>query len=281
MSSTTRQGRQNPLTNAITQAIDIALRQAMFCLPGKITGFDPVTQLAQIECGIQRIVSGEPRTIAVIEGVPVQFAGDGQWYFWHQITPGETEGLIHFGQRAIDTWIDQGGPVAPHDRRILSADDAFFVPGVRSRPGAIPNFKNEGAGLGSYDQNTFIHAKSSGDVDITAAANINATAGQGVNITSGANTTVECVQAVVSASASVDVTSPMTTFNGNVLVNGGITWTGTAQGPGGAAAFSGGIVNTGGDIVSNGVSLQSHPHSQGADSDGDAQVATDAPTPTA
>lgn len=255
-----KQGRQNPLTNMLTEAIAGALRQAMFCLPGRIVAFDPATQLAQVECGIQRIVKGNPRTIATISSVPVHFAGDGQWYFWHQITPGKTEGLIHFSQRAIDTWIDQGGPVAPHENRVLSVDDAFFVPGVRSRPGAIPNFKNDGAGLGNYDQDTFIHAKNSGDVDITAAANINATAGQDVNITSGANTNIECVQAVVTASASMDVTTPQTTFNGNVLVNGSITWTGTAQAPTGAAAFSGGIENTGGDVTSDGISLKTHVH---------------------
>jgi hypothetical protein len=137
-----------------------------------VTAFDPSTQLAQVEVGIRYFVNGEPTTLPPIESVPVCFPGDGTWYLWHQITPGETEGLIHFSQRAIDTWIDQGGPVAPHERRILSADDAFFAPGYRSRPGAIPNFRNDGAGISDYSGSTYIHLTSGGseienNVDIT------------------------------------------------------------------------------------------------------------------
>ncbi len=144
-------GRKNPFTPMLRVAIDQALRQAMFCLPGRITAFDPATQLAQVECGIQRVVDGRGETIPVIGNVPVQFAGDNEWYLYHQITPGKTEGLIHFSQRAIDTWLDQGGPVAPHELRILSEEDAFFVPGLRSKPGAIPNLPTTGAGITNYD----------------------------------------------------------------------------------------------------------------------------------
>lgn len=40
-------------------------------------------------------------------------------------------------------------------------------------------------------------------------------------------------------------------------------------------------ITPGGDVITpNGVSLRNHPHNQGADSDGDAQVATNAPTAT-
>lgn len=264
--------RQSPFTSMLEMAIDRALRDAMFCLPGRIMAFDPATQLAQIQCGIQARNGDSFETIAVIESIPVQFAGNEQWYFWHKITPGVTEGIIHFSQRAIDTWIDQGGPVAPHEQRALSADDAFFVPGIRSRPRMIPNFKNDGAGMGNYAQDTFIHAKDSGDVDIEASVNVNITAGSAVN--------VDCATAVVNASASMDVTTPTTTFNGNVLVNGSVSWSGTAQGTTGAAKFSGGLTNTGGDIVSDGFSLTKHPHTQPADSAGDAQQPTNPPTAT-
>lgn len=146
----------------ITESVDAILRNAMFTIPGRVTAFDPKTQLAQVEAGIKYAVNGEPTTLPPIEDVPVCFAGDGTWYLWHAITPGETEGLIHFSQRAIDTWIDQGGPVEPHERRILSANDAFFAPGYRSRPGAIPNFRNKGAGISDYSGSTYIHLTSSG-----------------------------------------------------------------------------------------------------------------------
>lgn len=261
-------GRKSPLTYAFKEVIDSMMRQMMFCLPGRIVGFNPATQLAQVECGIQRMVNRQGRTIPIIENVPVHFPGDGEWYFWHQITPGETEGLIHFSQRAIDTWIDQGGPVAPHENRMLAEDDAFFVPGVRSRPGAIPGFKNDGAGVGNYAQDTYTHHRSDGtvetqaasDVTTDAAGNVTVDAGGNVEVTAAADVTVQCVNATVNADTAIDITTPITTFNGNVLINGGITWTGTAQGDGGPASFEGGLENTGGDIVSDGVSLETHTH---------------------
>lgn len=50
------------------------------------------------------------------------------------------------------------------------------------------------------------------------------------------------------------------TINADVRINGNLTWTGTAQGVGGAARFSGGLVNDGGQIESNGVVVETHRH---------------------
>lgn len=148
--------QKTPFSDFFKHAIEQRLRGLMICLPGKVVSFDPGSQMAQVECGIQRRINGQFRTIPIISNVRVQFTGDGEWYFWHQIKPG-TEGLIHFSQRAIDTWNDQGGPVAPHELRIFSVEDAFFVPGIRSSRGLIPNFDNSGVGMSSYDGSTRIH----------------------------------------------------------------------------------------------------------------------------
>ena len=158
----------NPFTPLMKDAINTSLRNLMVCLPGKVVSFDPDTQMAQVECGIQKRINGVFRTIPVIDNVRVQFAGDGEWYFWHQINPG-TEGLIHFSQRAIDTWNDQGGPVAPHELRMFSAEDAYFVPGIRSTPRIIPGFINEGVGMSSYDGATRIHL-TPGSITLTATS---------------------------------------------------------------------------------------------------------------
>jgi len=156
----------------LTHGVDQIMRQMMFCLPGRITAFDSETQLAQVECGIKRLIKDqEAETIPVIDNVPVRFSGDSAWFFYHQITPGETEGLIHFSQRAIDTWLDQGGPVAPHERRMLSEEDAFFSPGYRSKPGAIPSLPTEGAGLANYDDNVSIKADDNG-ITLTVGAQV-------------------------------------------------------------------------------------------------------------
>lgn len=223
------QSKQSPLTKLMEQSFSSLIRQCMFTLPGRVTGFDPETQLAQIEWGINRL-DGEGNSLPtpVVDEVPVVFAGDGEWYFFHQITPGETEGLIHFSQRAIDTWIGQGGPVDPHERRYLSEEDAFFVPGARSRPGAIPNFKNDGAGVSNYAQTSYTHHKSDGTIE---------------TVTDGPVT--------VEASGGVEVTAD-TTINGNLDVDGNITATGNIE--------SDGNITAAGDVVAGTISLQSHVH---------------------
>lgn len=157
---------ESPFLDLINEAIESRLRDLMVCLPGKVIAFDPASQMAQIECGIQKRINGTFRTIPVIENVRVQFAGDGEWYMWHQVGPG-TEGLIHFSQRAIDTWNEQGGPVAPHELRMFSAEDCYFVPGIRSTPRIIPGFVNEGVGMSSYDGATRIHL-TPGAINLTA-----------------------------------------------------------------------------------------------------------------
>lgn len=51
--------------------------------------------------------------------------------------------------------------------------------------------------------------------------------------------------------------------------------------PDGEVNINGARITTGGDVITaSGVSLANHPHSQGADSDGDAEVPTDPPTAT-
>jgi hypothetical protein len=156
----------SPFLDMINEAINSQLRNLMVCLPGKVVSFDPDAQMAQVECGIQKRINGVFRTIPVISNVRVQFAGDGEWYFWHQVKP-STEGLIHFSQRAVDTWNDQGGPVAPHELRMFSAEDAYFVPGIRSTPRLIPAFVNEGVGMSSYDGATRVHL-TPGSITLTA-----------------------------------------------------------------------------------------------------------------
>jgi hypothetical protein len=151
-----RPGTKNPLTYAMQQAFESMMRSMMVCLPGRVMSFNADDQTAQIQCGIQRIIDGQPVDIPVIENVPVQFPGNDKWYLWHEITKG-TEGLIHFSQRAIDLWIERGGSVKPQDTRMFSAEDAFFVPGVRPRPKRITGFQNSGAGISNYAGTTRIH----------------------------------------------------------------------------------------------------------------------------
>lgn len=177
---------QNPLSHMLGEAFNGLLRQLMVGMPGRVVAFDADRQRAQVQCGIRRVVEGQPVTLPVISDVPVQFTGNDQWYAWHEITPG-TEGYIHFSQRAVDTWLSQGGPATPADFRMFAAEDAFFAPGYRSNPGVIPGFVNEGCGLSDYGGGTRIHL-TDGQIVISAGGSTITVDGSGVAI-NGTNLT--------------------------------------------------------------------------------------------
>ena len=72
---------------------------------------------------------------------------------------------------------------------------------------------------------------------------------------------IDAAGAATLTCAGLTVDTPLSTFIGDVVVDGGITWKGDAQGDGGPATFAGGIENAGGDITSDGISLETHVHS--------------------
>ena len=62
--------------------VDIAIQNAFLdlhtALPGTFISFDPVTQLAKVQPGIQRILrDGSYKVIPTLETVPVQFMRGG------------------------------------------------------------------------------------------------------------------------------------------------------------------------------------------------------------
>lgn len=121
------------------------------------------------------------------------------------------------------------GPVQPGTRRIMAAGDGYYLGGwLNDAPDRYVMIADDGvtiegiARIEMHGADTVINAE--------ASCTINAAAG--------------C------------------TINGDVLINGSLTWTGTAQGKNGARArFSGGWENTGGTVTSNGITLETHTHS--------------------
>jgi len=225
----------------LEDAFDAMTRRMMFCLPGRITTFDAETQRAQIEFGIQPVINGTPRQALTADNVPVQFAGDNEWYHWHQITPGETEGIIVFSQRNMEQWKQAGGPAAPADRRTFSGGDAMFVPGVRSLGNAIPNLATSGAGISNYAGDTH--------VTLTDASLVAEKSGSTVTLTDS-----DIVAQV--GSSTITVTGSSIT-----LQAGGQTFTLSSAG-----------ANHNGTNIGD-----THTHPQGPDSDGNSEQDTGPP----
>ena len=72
---------------------------------------------------------------------------------------------------------------------------------------------------------------------------------------------IDAAGAATLTCSGLTVDAPLSTFTGDVVVDGGITWKGDAKGDGGPATFDGGIENANGDITSDGISLETHVHS--------------------
>jgi hypothetical protein len=152
----------NPFLTMLMQIRPQLLWDLMFCLPGKVTDYDPDLQRAVVEIGIQRHEGGGVfNTLPEIKHVPVQFAGSPEWSVFHELPEG-TEGLIHFSQRSVDYWIEHGGPVRPLDARMFDATDAFFAPGYRSRATSISGLPNEGIGMSNASGSVRLHLSDGG-----------------------------------------------------------------------------------------------------------------------
>lgn len=158
-------------------------------IPGHVLSFDPATQLAEVQIGLMlepRV--GEPEERRQIVRVPVQFWGGSGGTLECRIGSG-VEGVIFFSQECIDSWVDQGGVAFASEPRRFSINDAYFLPGVRSVPGAITGFSNNGIRLrdssgGVYawlkDDKTVAMANGAGSITIEPGGTVNI---NGVTIT--------------------------------------------------------------------------------------------------
>lgn len=202
-------------------------------IPGHVLTFDPKTQRAQIQIGIQRVdINGVAWVPAPIVDVPVLFPGD-DFVLEYQIDPG-CEGLIHFSQRCIDAWKQTGGTADNPAARFHEAQDAVFVPGIRSLPNVIPNFQNNGIKLRNKDGTQYAWLKNDGSLAFgNAQASLNIAANGLVNI--------------LNASGNIQLLA-----NGNAVINGVVfTPQGRITAPAG-----------GGFTGSSGIPYEQHRHDE-------------------
>lgn len=156
--------------------------------------------------------------------------------------PGDIGIAVYLKRDSSGVVAGQDEPVKPSTLRVFDQADGYYIGGFLNAPPEV-----------------FIEIAEDGNITIDAYTKVTInTANAEVNATT---TNINATTTNVTSNA-VNVTAPTSTFNGNVQINGGIVWTGTASGTGGGSArFVGGFVNTGGVITSNGVTLETHIHS--------------------
>lgn len=156
--------------DVINKLIDFKLDTVYTALPGHVLSFDNETQLAQIQIDVlAQDGDGKDYVPAPISDVPLQVYGSA-YVVECAIEPG-CEGLLCFSKKCIDGWITTGGvAVNPIQNRAFCVSDAFFIPGLRSMPGAVPAHKNEGIRLRNQDGSQFVWLHENGDIDVANSA---------------------------------------------------------------------------------------------------------------
>lgn len=253
------------LSEPIKQALDVLSTEIRVCLPGRVEKYDYAIQRADVKPLIKRwYADGQSQDMPVIAGVPVVFPRSGGASLTMPVKSGDGV-LLLFADRSIDKWLKRGGNVTPDDRRKHSLSDCIAIPGLYSFADQSPAENNDDVLL-QYDGSN-VRLKPGGNAEIETSATIHAETPalsaecDTAEIKASESISAECNTAEITANTSTEITSPITTINGNVQINGSLTWTGSATGEsGGPAKFSSGVENESGDITSSGISLETHVH---------------------
>lgn len=188
-------------------------------IPGHILSFNPATQRAQVQPGIQRVdINGAAFDLPPIIDVPVSFPGD-DFVLEHEISAG-CEGAIFFSQRNIDSWKSTGGIAANPYGRFHDMQDAYFVPGIRSVPNVISDFTNNGIRIRSADGSHYVWIKNDGTIIASnGSASVTIGTDNSVSIANGSG------NAVMAASGTMNINGFQVDKNGNVTMKSGATFT--------------------------------------------------------
>ena len=264
------------LEKVIQTAIDSALKEIHTCLPAVVTKVNHTEQLIDAQLTIKRKMSGKLINLPLLVNVPIRYWRSNTFSITFPIEIGDHVRII-FAERSIDTWLTEGGIQNPFDFRKFSLSDAFAEPAMYHQKDVIPNFDPTNLEIKTNSGDTKIIVKASEDVEVITTGDVKIDC-DNLDAIAAAEAKITSATLVANISGTATITCPTVNVIGNLVVTGGISWSGVAQGVGGSpAAFSGGLINTGGDIESDGISLEGHTHSQGNDSNGDTEVDTGAP----
>lgn len=188
--------------SAIAEYVETRLREVRTLIPGIIISFDGPTQTAQVQPAIKRVfVTKNPGQDAVVTqvaippcvNVPVRFPRGGGFVLTFPVQAGD-ECILHFSDRAIDFWYQNGGIQLPSEYRMHHLSDAFATVDVASQPNVIPNFNTAAPEWRTLDGATLIRIEP-GQVTIIGnlilQGNLTQTGNQAV--TGGVTTTEDVV----------------------------------------------------------------------------------------
>lgn len=230
------------LSELIKRTMMQTMRQLRVSMPCEVVRYNSKRQMVDVRIVQPEIdLAGNNIPMPVITNIPVSFVRCGNSHITHPINKGDT-GFIIFADRDISSWVETNNRAVVDSARTHSMQDSYFVPGiVGGGNNANPN------DVEIKYNNTTIHLRKNGDVDINTSTKVNINASSEVNVTTNKLT----------------VNAPNSYFNGNVFVSqllttGGFVSNGTSGG--GTAQFTGSI-NVTDEVTASGIDLSTHTHS--------------------
>ena len=231
------------LSELIKRTIIQTMRQLRVSMPCEVVRYNSKRQMVDVRIVQPEIdLAGNNIPMPVITNIPVSFVRCGNSHITHPINKGDT-GFIIFADRDISSWVETNNKSVVDSARTHSMQDSYFIPGiVGGGKNANPNDVEI-----KYNNST-IHLRKNGDVDINTSTKVNINASSEVNVTTNKLT----------------VNAPNSYFNGNVFISqllttGGFVSNGTSGG--GTAQFTGSI-NVTDEVTANGINLSTHRHNE-------------------
>ena len=229
------------LSELIKRTMIQTMRQLRVSMPCEVVRYNSKRQMVDVRIVQPEIdLAGNNIPMPVITNIPVSFVRCGNSHITHPINKGDT-GFIVFADRDISSWVETNNKSVVDSARTHSIQDSYFVPGiVGGGNNANPN------DVEIKYNNTTIHLRKNGDIDINTPSKVNVNASSEVNVTTNKLT----------------VDAPNSYFNGNVFISqllttGGFVSNGTSGG--GIAQFTGSI-NVTDEVTANGINLSTHVH---------------------
>ena len=251
-------------------------------LPGRVVTYYPEDQTADVIVSVERITHSSEGTYnstdrTAIKKMPVHTPSGGGWSITMPIKPGDTC-ILFFSQIGYDHWyykdLDKAGTLAglpkPHLSRQFNENDGYALVGLNTLPRKITGYHaTHSQWRGPDPTKQVISLNDDETITITSSTELTINAPSVI---------VNCETVELTATTSVDVTTPITSISDDVTIGGtlevtgivtnlaavnttGITTTGGIAVAGGAAANLGsGSTTSTGSISVNGIDVETHVH---------------------
>ena len=220
--------RESSLQELVTAAFDAQIANQYTAIPCIVVSVDGPNMVS-----IQPTINAKSRDGTVVErppilGVPVSFPTSNTAGMTFPIEVGST-GTAIFSMRNLDGWkAGNGRPASPQNFAVMDKGDAMFYPGLQT-PGSSVNSPSKH--VFAHDvKDTVMFSNIGGN---EAEVRIKADGSIEINTTSQP-VTINCSEAIVNASTSIQLTSPAMivdvenmTFVGNITHQGDYTQVGT------------------------------------------------------